>query len=372
MNILYDHQMFAIQHFGGISRIFIELMRELSAHPDCALHWFRGIQTDGYNITSFQPQLKRYWALQHLPLGFAKRYPHTVNQIAFQGFNALWGKPYEIYHPTYYDATWLKGMKTQRLVVTICDMIPELFLTGETKFQRLIQGKRELACRADLVLAISESTKLDLVNMLGIPPEKVQVTYLASSMGETMAAPLPTLAQQKPYFLYVGTRSRYKNFAVLMQAFAQSEWLQREAQVICFGGSSDFLEPEQSCLAEQGLSGHFHYLKGDDTVLKALYQQAQALVYTSRYEGFGLPPLEAMGCGTPVICGKNSSLPEVVGAAATFFEVESAEDLAGAMQRLMVDSAYRAEKVKLGCDRAQLFSWQKTAHQTYQGYRSLF
>jgi glycosyltransferase involved in cell wall biosynthesis len=372
MNILYDHQMFAIQRFGGISRIFIELMQALSSEPDCALHWFRGIQTDGYDISSFQAQLKRYAAIQTWPFGLEKRYPKTVNRLAFQSFNTLLGQPYDIYHPTYYDATWLTQVRSRRLVVTICDMIPELFLTGENKFQSLIQGKRELTQKADLVLAISSSTKCDLVNLLGVPPEKVQITYLASSMGETIAAPLPALAQQKPYFLYVGTRSRYKNFDILMQAFAQSQWLQQTAQVICFGGSSDFLAPEQQFFATHGLSDHFHYLTGDDRLLKALYQKAQALVYTSRYEGFGLPPLEAMECGTPVICGHNSSLPEVVGEAATFFDTDSAESLAVAMQQIMVDTSYRAEKIKLGCDRTSLFSWQKTAHQTHQGYRSLF
>ena len=372
MHILYDHQMFAIQRFGGISRIFIELMRELSPLDGCAVHWHRGVKTDGYDISSFRPHLKRYWGLESLPFELAKCHPKTINQVTFKAFNWLFPKPYDIYHPSYYDADILEAVSAKHLVVTICDMIPEKLLSHETKFQRFIEGKRQLVQRADLIFAISESTKRDLIELLQAPAEKVKVTHLASRMGAVSAASiLPSLVTQKPYFLYVGTRSRYKNFGILMRAFATDDWLRKNFQVICFGGSSQFLEPELAFLNQHGLQDIFHYLKGDDGLLKRLYQQAMALVYTSRYEGFGLPPLEAMECGCPVICCPTSSLPEVVDNAGTWFQPDAVEELVKGMKLLATDTAYRESAVQKGLARAQAFSWRQTAAQTLMGYRAV-
>jgi glycosyltransferase involved in cell wall biosynthesis len=183
---------------------------------------------------------------------------------------------------------------------------------------------------------------------------------------------MPLVAREKPYFLYVGTRSKYKNFNILVQAMASSEWLKNNFQVICFGGSSEFLKSEVKYQIEHQVADNFTYLRGDDTLLKSLYQHAQALVYPSLYEGFGLPPLEAMSCGCPVVCSRTSSLPEVVGSAATFFEdLSSAEELAAAMTRVVTDSTYRQQSIQTGLVQSKAFSWQQTADLTLIGYRSI-
>jgi glycosyltransferase involved in cell wall biosynthesis len=176
---------------------------------------------------------------------------------------------------------------------------------------------------------------------------------------------------RKPYFLYVGTRSKYKNFQVLLDAFARSTWLKRNARVVCFGGSGPYLQPELDFMAQHGLMDNFSYLSGDDSVLKELYLHAQALVYTSRYEGFGLPPLEAMECGCPVVCCPTSSLPEVVGDAAVLFAPDSPEELAAVLQQVAEDQSQRAVLIAKGRAQAAQFSWERAAEQTLAGYRSL-
>jgi glycosyltransferase involved in cell wall biosynthesis len=374
MHILYDYQMFAIQRFGGISRIFIELMREISKEPDCYIHWHRGLKTDDYDVSSFQSRLKRYFALSSLPLvPQSWLQPKVFNPLTFKWFNRSLLKPYDIYHPTYYDAAPLDWVSSRRLAVTICDMIPEKLLADQPKFAGIIHAKKKLVERADIIFSISESTKQDLVDLLAIDPQKVKVTPLASRLVELQHhQSLPLEVRVKPYFLYVGTRSRYKNFNLLVQAMACSEWLKENFRVICFGGSTEFLKPEIRYQAEHGVADNFFYLRGDDNLLKGLYEHAQALVYPSFYEGFGLPPLEAMSCGCPVVCGNTSSLPEVVGTSATFIEdLSSPEALAEAMTQLVKDPSYRRQAIQSGFAKAKEFSWQRTAELTLMGYRSI-
>ncbi|NEP23821.1 glycosyltransferase family 1 protein [Moorena sp. SIO3I6] len=371
MDILYDHQMFAIQKFGGISRIFIELMRELSPNSDCSIHWHRGIKTDGYDISEYCDQLTRYWVMPKLPFPTGKVINDTINKLSFQWFVRRFGRQYDIYHPTYYDADLVEIVKPKKLVITIHDMIPEKFLSGQAKFQPLIKNKQQLVEQSDLIFVASENTRNDLVDLLGVNPEKTKVTYWASRIQDANECELPKDCRSQPYFLYVGTRSKYKNFEIVLKAFAASPKLRDNFKLVCFGGSCDFLESEFKVMEEHNMRQNFIYLRGDDTLLKTLYCNAQALIYTSRYEGFGLPPLEAMECQCPVICCLTSSLPEVVGDAASLFEPDSVDGLVNAMEIVVEDSEHRASMIEKGRQRAKLFTWQKTAQRTLDGYRSI-
>ncbi|TVQ44350.1 MAG: glycosyltransferase family 1 protein [Gloeocapsa sp. DLM2.Bin57] len=363
MKILYDHTMFTLQRFGGISRIFVELMRELSLFSDCEISWYRGWHKDGYDISDFQQRLSRYWS-------FAGGNQPKLNQIGWQLFN-LTSKQQELYHPSYYDTSLLEVVKAQKLVITIHDMILEKFLSDLTRFQPQIAAKKELVAKADLILVNSLNTQQDLEEILAVDRKKIVLTPWATRIGEIISKPLPELNKGKPYFLYVGTRSKYKNFEILVKAFAQNDYLNNNFRVICFGGTSDFTSTEKTLIAEHNLLDNFSYLAGDDTVLKTLYQQAVALVYTSSYEGFGLPLLEAMECNCPVICSPVSSLPEVVGDNAIFFETNSVEGLAIALTTVVEDNTLRQELIQNGKERAKLFSWQKTAKLTLEAYQQL-
>jgi glycosyltransferase involved in cell wall biosynthesis len=375
MHILYDHQMFAIQKIGGISRVFIELMRELSRSYDCFIHWYRGIKTDDYDISEYRHLLKRYWSIPNWCLLLPNANQEYINRSLFQYFILTSNRQYDIYHPSYYDAAFLDIAKPKKLAVTICDMIPEKILIGNPqfahKFKNVIASKKILAQRSDIIFAISESTKKDIIEILEIKPEKIKVTYLASRIQDFSLTDLPEPCRVKPYFLYVGTRSKYKNFEIVMQAFAVESRLSTNFNLVCFGGTSDFLKPEIEFMEKNRIRENFIYIRGDDSLLKTLYSHAQALVYPSRYEGFGLPPLEAMECQCPVICCLTSSLPEVVGDAANYINSDSVEDLVRAMQKVVEDSEYRASAIAKGKQQASLFAWEKSARATWDGYRSV-
>lgn len=371
MRVLYDHQMFTIQRFGGITRIFIELARQLSQAPGCAIHWYRGLYRDGYQIGDFRDRLARYWAF---PAARVERRGWAVaemNRCGLKWFVRTTPRSYDVYHPTYYDDSLLGIVQPKRLAVTVHDMITERFLADQAHFQGVIAGKRRLVEAADVVFANSERTRQDLLDMIPVDPAKVRVTYWASRIDKAPAESLPTACQGAPYFLYVGTRSKYKNFEVLMHAVAADDRLRSQFKIVCFGGSGDYLEPELRFFDANGMRDRFVYCTGNDAVLKALYGAAAALVYTSRYEGFGLPPLEAMQCGCPVICAPTSSLPEVVGDAALFFDVDAPEQLADCMRRVAEETELRARLVQKGHARAALFSWERTAQATLDGYRAV-
>jgi glycosyltransferase involved in cell wall biosynthesis len=370
MRVLYDHQMFALQRFGGISRIFIELMRGLVSVPGLELSWHRGWHIDGYDITRFATALQHYSGTSAPPAEAGNQDRRQVNQALFAKFSERIGR-FDIYHPTYYELASAGIPRRRRMILTVADLIAEKYFQALPRFQGLLSDRRTLIMQADCLLVISESTRRDLLEYYSVDPARIRLTYLASGLGEVEETPLPSEFRERPYFLYVGTRSKYKNFEVLLKAFADCQELRAGFSVVCFGGTGDFLDPEVGFMEAHGLRDRFCFVRGDDSMLKGFYRHAQALVYTSRHEGFGLPPLEAMESGCPVVCCPTSSLPEVVGDAAAFFDPDEPADLAAVLLRVTSDSELRTRMVEAGRARARLFSWQQTVADTLAVYQDV-
>ncbi len=371
MRILYDHQMFALQRYGGITRVFVELARRLSAESECRVAWYRGYHQDAYDVSDFRPRLDRYLAFDRPPFGLRTWSRERINWHAFRLFSRAVWRPYDVYHPSFYDARVAAQPRARRLAVTVYDMIAERLLADQRKLQPVIEGKRRLVERADVVFVISDSTRRDAIELLGVEPERTRLAYPASDLGSVTPAALPPALSERPFVLYVGPRTKYKNFALLQSAFARDAWLRGNLRVVAVGGSGDFLVPERRALADDGLLDQFIHVDGNDALLAGLYRRAVALVYPSRYEGFGIPPLEAMQCGCPVICAPTTSLPEVVGDAALFFEQDTADDLAHQIRRIAENSILRATLIARGEAQARRFSWDSMARATLDGYRAI-
>lgn len=284
-----------------------------------------------------------------------------------------------LYHSTYYLMPYLPGMPT---VLTVYDLIPLRYPRYFSVAQRLIfLAAHRLALRtAHVVLAISEATRTDLVRAFGIATDKVTVTPLAAA-DHFRPQPAPVIDALRRqvglpdrYILYVGSNKPHKNLARLVEAFARARQLPRCTSLhLAIAGRWDARYPEARIKARQlGVAEHIVFLPDvADDALPALYSGAEAFVFPSEYEGFGLPVLEAMACGAPVICANRSSLPEVVGDAARLVDPHDVVGLAVAIGELTSDPEEQADLRARGLAQAARFSWRRTAEQTYAVYSAV-
>lgn len=253
------------------------------------------------------------------------------------------------------------------MVLTAYDMIHERFPQDFPANDPTRQEKAAAVGRADHVICISEQTRQDLIELLRVDPAKTSVVHLGFTLtNENASAAIPPT---RPFLLYVGYRGGYKNFAGMLRAYAASPRLRDAFDIVCFGGG-EFKRAEVSAMRSLGLSTErIRQHSGDDAVLAAHYRSASALVYPSFYEGFGIPPLEAMSCDCPVVCSEGGSIPEIVGEAGECFDPLEPESMRLAIERVVFDDARRRQLLTRGRDRIKSFSWTRCAQETFEVYR---
>lgn len=361
MKIFFDYQIFALQRYGGISRYFTELFRFL---PEVAAGIDPRICAPFHINAYLDPLVEGVSGRRIPPFRGQHRILPRLNRVASRICNSRF-RP-DIFHETYYAHLPQKVCCPR--VITVFDMIHERYPELFTGFDRKIaEIKAAAVVRADHVIAISEATKADVLEMLHLPERKITVIPLAASLEVPLQ---PTRLVGEPYLLYVGLRSPVKNFTGLLHAFAASPLLRSSCRLVCVGGG-DFTAEEGRRLQELKVQDLVCHISADDGELAALYAYAEAFVYPSFYEGFGLPLLEAMRCGCPVACSRASSMPEIAGDAACYFDPEDEGSIRSVLEHIVEDSTFRGELVKRGCAREQLFSWKKCAEDTYSVYRKL-
>ena len=360
MRIIYDGAIYQEQGAGGINRYFANLIRRLP--PDFEPH-LTTCRAPAVTDPSHQ-QLHNHRFRRFRPRRFSLR----LEKVFFG--RAQDSITFDLAHPTYYTLLSQREISDYRcpVVVTVWDMIHELFPELDPS-GHVAQQKRRAVEAADAVLCISENTKRDLLARHRIAEDKILVTPLASDLDESLLKG-DERGPSRPYFLYVGARAGYKNFDGLLLAFASATNLAPDV-VLCAVGSP-FSRDEAKRIAELGLTGRVEgYGHASDRQLAALYRHCVALVYPSLYEGFGIPPLEAMQCGTPVVASNRSSILEVVGDAGILFDPSRGDQLTDILVGLVRDPASREPLIERGYKRARQFSWEKTARQTIEVYRML-
>jgi glycosyltransferase involved in cell wall biosynthesis len=362
VRILYDGEVYTGQAAGGINRYFGNIISRL---PD---DFSPTLTTTAIRETNFpsHPRLKTFLYPRH---GFRPgRISYWLEKYYFRYVTSF---QYDLIHPTYY---WLLTRHDlselrQPIVLTVHDMIHEIFADRIDPNHHIAEEKKKAILSAQALICISENTKRDLLTRYSIPEEKITVIYLASEIDITMSYG-EDLVPANPYFLYVGGRLGYKNFTSLLAAFAKV--VSKVADLsLCIVGSP-LTSTEQKLISDLGLNEFIeHYRYPSDRHLAKLYRCSVAFIYTSLYEGFGIPPLEAMSCGTVAIVAKTSSIPEVVGEAGLYFDPHNANDLVDLMLFILENSAERECLIQKGFDRAKCFSWDKTLAQTIEVYQKL-
>lgn len=360
MKILYDGQIYSHDIIGGVCRYFNNVISRLpeSYEPVLMLDKVRVLRYPTH------PNLKvRAYKRFRLP---PFRVAYWLDKYYFNPFI----RP-DIIHPTYYMLLNHQQMQNYDcpIVLTVYDMIYERFPEQFTNAESQIAAKKKAIMAAQQIICISQHTKQDLLEHYHIPEQNVNVIYLASAFDGPLSKS-PGVIPCRPYYLYIGSRVKHKNFDGLLTAFSNMISVRPEIGLCIVG--YPFTEAEKRLISACHLEDHIEYCGyvGDDYLAK-LYKNSIALVYPSFYEGFGIPPLEAMVCGTAVIAANTSSIPEVVGDAGLLFQPEKIDELTDILLWLIDNPTEREMLIAKGYQRARLFSWEKTVQQTLNVYRSV-
>jgi glycosyltransferase involved in cell wall biosynthesis len=368
MRILYDHQVFSLQDAGGASRYHFELVRHLQGLDGVELDVLLGLNASVMPFASLRQAGTSVLArATRIKPGLAR---YAINELLSSLAGPLQGKV-DVYHPTLYRA--LPWVRRRRVVVTHHDCIHERFPQLFPDAASIIAAKRKLFAHADAIVCVSASSRSDLLHFYDLAENKTHVvphgfTPLRLPPEDSPANGIPEKAA--PYLLYVGSRAGYKNFRLLLEAFSRSG-LAESYRLRAVGGGS-FSAEERERIASLGLSGSITLIpKADDATLARAYRSAALFVYPSLYEGFGFPPLEAMSMGCPVLVNRTSSLPEVCGDAAFYFEASVAEDLSHSLVATLRDAEGLAEKRRRGEQQVRLYDWRRSARSTLDVYRTV-
>lgn len=364
MRIAFDQQTFTWQEYGGISRYFCSLAHQLSELPGVETKIFAPIHINAY-LPGLPPSIRAGTKVTPSPAML----PVMRNVSRLMAIPMIQSYRPDIVHETYYSSWTFAPLGAYR-VITAFDMIQECVPGPDGEINKFIARKRNAFARADHIICISENTRQDLLKFNDIPEEKVSVVYLGFDALGSGSHPVGGNHGQ-PYILYVGQRAGYKNFINFIQAYASSVWLQDNFRILCFGGG-EFTSTEKALFRDIGLNeSQIQLVGGDDYILGSCYRNAAAFVYPSLYEGFGIPPLEAMAAGCPVVCSNTSSIPEVVGGAGEYFDPSSIESIRSSVEHVLQFTERRTELVTLGIERCKLFTWEKCSAETHAIYQRL-
>lgn len=352
--VLYDHQAFEMQRFGGISNYFHELIRHIGMETELSLFLSNNYyRKDACRI--FVPSLPYKWFKS--PIKAINRW-YSLRKIA--------SDTYDLFHPTYYHPYFLKEIGKKPYVLTVHDLNHELFPHLFPNAAQLCAWKKEVIGHAAHVIAISENTRRDLLRFYPLDPQRITVVY----HGVTSFNPLVNrLDLPERYLLYVGARGGYKNFDRLLLAFQQVAKRDDTLQLICVG--KPFKPREWQYVRELGIAGQLRPMQVGEDDLGQLYRQALLFVYPSLYEGFGMPILEAYANHCPVALSHASCFPEIAGEAGAYFDPESVDSIRTTIEMLLQSEAKRTTLVTAGEERLQRYSWEKTAARTQAVYERL-
>ena len=370
MRVTVDGIIYELQSSGGISRLFSEILPRM-CNLDSSLQINLFTQRDCLQALPVHAQMhnRRIPSLEDYlrPRRFWRRHWQMLRMQTYRFLEV--SKKSSIWHSTYYTDP---GKWSGPRVVTVYDMIVEKYqeqfmLPGDEEVR---QRKRRAVLNADAIISISETTKRDLLSDYNIQPEIVHVTPLSHSQIFTQLPEdaINNRGFRRPFLLYVGKRSHNKNFETLLNAY--SLWRNREKVGLIAVGPA-WSEDENRRLTKLNIQEKVLLTQApDDKVLCDLYNQALAFVYPSLYEGFGIPLLEAMACGCPIIASRIPSTQEVAGDCPIYFEPLEVESLLFALESVF-DESEVTHRVQAGLERVKNYSWERTARQTLDVYYSL-
>ncbi len=382
MKILYDHQAFTYQKWGGVSKSFCELITHRPTGMDYEisviesdnvhlreLHLVDHILPVSRDLSSFHNK--------HSFLGREKIY-NFLGEFGFlhtaevankrNSITSIKKGDYDVFHPTFFDNYFLPYLQGKPFVLTVHDLMPEIF--GWYKKDPQIVNKPELCDKAAAIIAVSDNTKKDLCRLYNVPENKVHVIYHGFPVKIKPIAN-DNKVVENPYFLYVGRRDGYKNWSQTIKDFAEFHNHHPEVMMICTGAA--FSEQELILLRELHVANAVRSIFASDEQMANLYANAIAFIFPSLYEGFGMPILESFAYGCPTLLNNKSCFPEIGGDAAIYFDSQKGKsNLPQKMEEIFSMTITSRELMKSkGYQRLDNFSWAKSSKQLYNIYESI-
>ena len=361
MKIVFDHQIFSAQTYGGIARYFYEIYDHIDKLEGMETELPLWVSNNAYLLRDGRVRSSRFFP----NFNFRGRHSAMVFINNLFTLKNLRSGEFDLFHPTYYDPYFLDVIGTKPFVLTIHDMIHEKYPRYFTEKDSTVKDKRLLVEKAAHIIAVSEHTKKDIIEILGVEASRISVIY----HGNSLPSPPQGLDMHLPsrYLLYVGPRNVYKNFNNFSKAVSILFREESDLFLVCAGGG-DWSAEERILLDSLGIADRVYRIDVDDRSLAHLFANAEMFVFPSYYEGFGIPVLEAFACGCPVACSDTSSLPEVAGTCAEYFDPRDSESICESIKKLLYDRERREMLVKCAMERVKLFSWESAAKQTASVY----
>lgn len=368
MDLVIDGVIYRFQTHGGISRIFDNILPILcELDPGLRVRIF-----NHWDLAKTPPQHKHItrlklnkWDRYIRPWQLWRRtYPAIHNFFLQISLGKTKGK---IWLSTYYSTPPFEWNGCQ--IVLVNDLIHEILPSLFPDSARTLGQKREAIKKADAVICISQTTAQDLTKYYSVPDSKIFVVRIGyDKIFRTRLVTKIDKMFDSPFILYVGKRNYYKGFDTLMNSFSQ--WARkREIKLVVIGSS--WSPAEVDLINKIDLNDHIVLLKGiDDNQLCDLYNQAEAFIYPSLYEGFGIPLLEAMACGCPIVASQIPSTLEVAKDIPFYFEPSDTTGLISALNQA-VDAGRPSEKIQKGLSIVNQYSWEQTASQVLDVLRTV-
>lgn len=372
MKVLFDHQIFQLQKAGGISKSYCEIFKRFQSSLSIEISVKRSDNIylqDLSNFSGIMIHQKPHSGDFSCIHSFIEAHPRIIKSInTLSSIHLLTKKDYDVFQPTYFDPYFLPFLGTKPFVLTIHDLIPELYPQFFSDNDPQMVGRKKLIEKANAIVAVSNNTKNDIISYYGIPSNKINVIYHGGP--EPHIIDVYRHSSSSPVILFVGSRGGYKNFMKLLPAFKKILLDYPYAVLECIGGG-DFTPEEINMIAHYGLENSIKKVSATEQELEMHYSKASMLVYPTEYEGFGMPILEAFAYGCPVITSTGGSLTEVGGKAALYFSGNE-EDLYNKMCYVLnLSNQELSEIKKRGLEQLNHFSWENSAKSYTELYRSL-
>jgi glycosyltransferase involved in cell wall biosynthesis len=352
MKILFDHQVFDYV-YGGASKYFAMLLNYM---PKDTWDTTTLCSSNEYIKANHLFKTYKYYFKGQTVLSELLNRPYTNYCLRKQNF--------DVFHQTNFGTYCLKSLGDKPMVTTYHDSN----LSTLDPHPEIVKHQKNSLERADAIICVSENTKQDMLNIFALDEKRVNVIYHGIEIPD-----LSKLTQQKlfsfPYILYVGRRSKYKNFSRFIRAFSLLHHKYNEIKVVCT--SSLFSNEEMELFKKLDIYENIINIPANEQMMLRLYRDALFFVYPSLYEGFGMPILEAWSCHCPVALSNASCFPEIAKNAGLYFDPNDEYDIYTKMLQLVENEKMRMELINNGNSRIKKFSWQKCANKHIEVYKSL-